>query len=83
KRRLSAFAAQRFSIDQSQIHFSDSSVHAGDTTLSFAKLVELAYLARVQLSATGFYRTPKIHYNRKTAKGRPLYYYAYGAAVSE
>jgi len=37
----------------------------------------------VQLSATGFYRTPKIHYNHKAAKGRPFYYFAYGAAVSE
>jgi len=45
--------------------------------------VELAYLARVQLSATGFYRTPKIHYSRKKARGRPFYYFAYGAAVSE
>lgn len=83
KRRLSAFAARHFAVDEGQIRFNDSSVHAGDTTLSFAKLVELAYLARVQLSATGFYRTPKIHYNRKTAKGRPFYYFAYGAAVSE
>ena len=51
--------------------------------LAFAELVELAYLGRVQLSATGFYRTPKIHYDRDTASGRPFYYFAYGAAVSE
>jgi xanthine dehydrogenase large subunit len=42
-----------------------------------------AHLARVQLSATGFYRTPKIHYDRKTGTGRPFYYFAYGAAVAE
>ena len=42
-----------------------------------------AYLARVSLSATGFYRTPKIHYDRATASGRPFLYFAYGAAVSE
>ena len=42
-----------------------------------------AYLARVSLSATGFYRTPKIWYDRETARGRPFLYFAYGAAVSE
>ncbi len=83
KRRLCAFAAQHFAIDPQEIRFSDARVYAGQNTLTFADLVELAYLARVQLSATGFYRTPKIHYNHKAAKGRPFYYFAYGAAVSE
>jgi xanthine dehydrogenase large subunit len=40
-------------------------------------------MARVHLSATGFYKTPKIHWDRATGKGRPFYYFAYGAAVSE
>ena len=31
----------------------------------------------------GFYRTPKIHCDRETLRGRPFYYFAYGAAVSE
>ena len=43
----------------------------------------MAYMARVPLSATGFYATPKIHYDRKTLTGRPFFYFAYGAAVSE
>ena len=47
------------------------------------ELVRLAYLARVQLWASGFYKTPKIHYDPKTLKGRPFFYFAYGAAVSE
>ena len=51
--------------------------------LSFPQAVEQAYMARVSLSATGFYATPKIHWNREEAKGRPFYYCAYGAAVSE
>ena len=42
-----------------------------------------AYLNRVQLSATGFYRTPKIHWDPTTVTGRPFYYFAYGAAVTE
>ena len=51
--------------------------------MSFAKLARLAHQHRVQLSATGFYRTPKIWYDRARARGRPFYYFAYGAAVSE
>ena len=53
------------------------------TRLSFAELARAAYLARVPLSATGFYATPKIHYDRAAHRGRPFFYFAYGAAVSE
>jgi hypothetical protein len=49
----------------------------------FAELVAEAYRARVQLSAAGFYKTPKIHWDRAAGKGRPFYYFAYGAACSE
>jgi len=83
KQRLISFVAHHFDVDAQSVQFVDGTVIAGDQQLPFAELVELAYLARVQLSATGFYRTPKIHYNRKKARGRPFYYFAYGAAVSE
>jgi len=83
KQRLTAFASDRFSTEASEISFSAGRVQIGGQSMSFADLVEQAYMARVQLSATGFYRTPKIHYDRKAAKGRPFYYFAYGAAVSE
>ena len=49
----------------------------------FTELVRRAYFERVSLSATGFYRTPDIHYDRASHQGRPFYYYAYGAAASE
>jgi xanthine dehydrogenase large subunit len=58
-------------------------VSVGDKTIAFAELVRLAYFARVSLSATGFYKTPKIGYDRKTWTGMPFYYFCYGAAVSE
>jgi xanthine dehydrogenase large subunit len=50
---------------------------------SFAQLVRAAYQARVQLSATGYWRTPEIYFDRDAFKGEPFYYFAYGAAVSE
>jgi xanthine dehydrogenase large subunit len=81
--RLAAFAARKFDCDQGVVEFADGMVTAAGKTLSFAELARSAYFARVQLSATGFYATPKIHYDRKTLSGRPFFYFAYGAAVSE
>jgi len=49
----------------------------------FADFVQQAYMGRVPLSSTGFYKTPKIHYDRASGQGRPFYYYANGASVSE
>ena len=49
----------------------------------FAELLQRAYFARTSLSATGFYRTPEIHYDRNAGRGRPFHYFAVGAAVSE
>ena len=54
-----------------------------ERVLTFAAVVEAAYRQRLPLFASGFYRTPEIHYDPKTCQGRPFYYFAYGAAVSE
>lgn len=54
-----------------------------EVVVPFADFVQQAYMGRVPLSSTGFYKTPKIHYDRNTGKGRPFYYYANGASVSE
>lgn len=51
--------------------------------LPFATVVERAYMKQVPLSASGFYRTPGIGYDRTKGRGRPFYYFAYGAAVTE
>jgi xanthine dehydrogenase large subunit len=56
---------------------------AEGSKLSFAEVVETAYKQRIQLFAHGYYRTPEIHFDPKTATGKPFHYYAYGAAVSE
>jgi xanthine dehydrogenase large subunit len=83
KDRLTDFAARHFQVARSDVEFRPHRIRAGDQEISFDALVKLAYLDRVQLSATGFYKTPKIHYDRTTSTGRPFYYFAYGAAVSE
>jgi len=82
--RLAGFAAERFGVAPEAVRFADDQVEIGEATrMGFPELVKLAYYARVQLWAGGFYRTPKIHYDPKTLKGRPFFYFAYGAAVSE
>lgn len=83
KKRLLKFAARKFSIAPADIRFINNHVKAGGFEISFAKLAEQAWLGRISLSATGFYRTPKIHYDPQTSSGRPFLYFAYGAAVSE
>ncbi|WP_424992515.1 xanthine dehydrogenase molybdopterin binding subunit [Oceaniradius stylonematis] len=83
KERLTAFAAERWQTDKSQVRFIANNVRIGGETVPFADLVREAYMARIHLSAAGFYKTPKIHWDRASCKGRPFYYYAYGAACSE
>jgi xanthine dehydrogenase large subunit len=83
KERLTAFAAKEFKCAPGAVVFGPDGVTAGDTKLSFTELVRRAYFDRVSLSATGYYRTPDIHYDRANHHGRPFYYYAYGAACSE
>ncbi|TFG40497.1 MAG: xanthine dehydrogenase molybdopterin binding subunit, partial [Chromatiales bacterium] len=81
--RLSEFAARHFSVAEAEVEFIDNRVFAGDKSLTFPELVQLAWADRVPLSATGFYKTPKINYDRTTFSGRPFFYFAYGAAVTE
>jgi xanthine dehydrogenase large subunit len=71
----------------SQVRFEADEVHIGGpgatVTVGFADLAMQAYMARIQLWSDGFYATPKLHWNRDTLQGRPFFYFAYGAAVSE
>lgn len=83
KQRLVAFAAERWQEAPEAIAFLPGRVRIGAHEIAFVELVKAAYMARVQLSATGFYATPKIHWDRKAGRGHPFYYFAYGAAASE
>lgn len=83
KHRLTEFAATHFDVDESRVRFIDAHVEIGKERISFARLIELAYLDRVSLSATGFFRTPEIHFDQQAFQGKPFLYFAYGAAVSE
>ncbi|MFN2476656.1 MAG: xanthine dehydrogenase molybdopterin binding subunit [Chthoniobacterales bacterium] len=54
-----------------------------DVQIPIAELLQRAYFERTSLSATGFYKTPDINYDREAGHGRPFHYFAVGAAVSE
>ena len=81
--RLTEVAARHFSVSEADIEFRNNVVYAGEKSISFTGLVQLAWAQRVSLSATGFYKTPRIHYDRETFSGRPFFYFAFGAAVTE
>lgn len=51
--------------------------------LTFREVVQQAYQERVSLSATGYYATPGIRWDRAAGRGRPFHYFANGAAVTE
>ncbi len=81
--RLVAFMAKREGCAAEAVAFADGHVHTPGKSVPFAEVVHAAYLARISLSASGYYATPKIHWDRERAHGRPFYYFAYGAAVTE
>ena len=83
KARLVEFAAVKWGCDETEVVFTPVGLRAGAELIPFDVLCRQAHLGRVSLSATGFYATPKIHYDRATHTGRPFYYFAYGAACSE
>jgi len=81
--RLTRFASETYSVPEAEVSFKEGQVSVGPHQMAFAELVQQAYRARVSLSSTGYYRTPKIEYDKNTLRGRPFFYFAYGAAVSE
>lgn len=83
KDRLIDFASRHFQVGAEEVDFRNGHVKVRDRLLTFEELIQLAYVGQVSLSSTGYYRTPKIHYDRDQARGRPFYYYAFGAACSE
>ena len=81
--RLAAFLSARLGCAPGAVAFEAGRVRAPGHEGSFADLVQAAYLARISLSATGFYATPKISWDRLAGRGRPFLYFAYGAALTE
>jgi len=83
KQNMSEFALEHFDLSIGELKFQDSCVLLGKKKITFDDFVSLSYLNRVELFSNGFYKTPKIYFDAIKQKGRPFYYYSYGACVSE
>ena len=83
KARMAEVAAAHFGVPQSDIVFNANRIYAGNRSISFPELAQMSWEQRVSLSSTGYYKTPKIHWDFATSSGRPFYYFTYGAAAAE
>lgn len=81
--RIADHLAERYQTTADQVRFADGQVHIGEEVISFAQAAASAYENRVSLSSTGYYKTPEIEWDRIKGRGRPFFYFAYGAAVTE
>jgi xanthine dehydrogenase molybdopterin-binding subunit B len=85
RERLAGVAAQMLETTVEQVEFvrGEARVRGAATGVPFAQVCAKAYLDRVSLAATGFYKTPGIQWDWRTSTGRPFHYFACGAAVAE
>jgi xanthine dehydrogenase large subunit len=81
--RIAGVVAPELQAEPAQLVFEDGMVRAGAAAMPFEEAVQKTYMARVSLSATGFYKTPKIEWDRIAGRGRPFFYFAYGVACAE
>jgi len=81
--RMAAFIAEKYQVPVDSVRFEGGMVKLAGESFEFARVAAWAYQARVSLSSTGFYATPKISWDRVKGQGRPFLYFAYGAAVTE
>ena len=84
KSNLSKFIKKKYKIfSKIEPLYKNGNIYVGNRIFNFEEIIKDAYLNRISLSSSGFYSTPKINFNKKTFKGRPFYYFCYGAAVTE
>jgi xanthine dehydrogenase large subunit len=81
--RMAAFIAEKHGVAASSVLFEDGRVKVAGEDFDFAQVAAWAYQARISLSSTGYYATPKINWDAASGRGRPFLYFAYGAALVE
>ena len=81
--RMAEFLAGKYGVDPASVRFQDGEVLVAGERHGFAQVAQWVWQARISLSSTGFYATPKITWDRVRGQGRPFLYFAYGAAVTE
>ncbi len=81
--RIATLVAERHQAKAAEVRFEDERVHVGGESYAWDEAVRLAYENRVSLSSTGYYKTPKVEWDRIAGRGRPFFYFAQGVAVTE
>ena len=83
RQRMAAFAAESWGLAADQVEFREGRVVGGNNAMTFGELAKACRLNRVGLSAAGYYKTPDISWDRANVKGKPFFYFAYGACCAE
>ncbi len=84
KLNLNNFIKTKYNIfSKIELVYKNENIYIGNRSFNFKKIIQEAYLNRISLSSSGFYSTPKINFDKKKFKGRPFYYFCYGAAATE
>jgi len=83
KQNLASFVQRKYKVKNRDAIYENGLVKFKGKSFKFNSLIKEAYLNRIALSSSGFYATPKIHFDKKAFLGRPFLYFCYGAAVSE
>jgi xanthine dehydrogenase large subunit len=81
--RMAEVAGSLWGVEPEAVTFRDGRAFSGNFSIAFGELAKTCRLNRVQLSAAGYYKTPEIHWDRANAKGKPFFYFAFGAACAE
>jgi len=81
--RMAEAAAALWGVPADEVAFAEGSVRAGNHAMEFGELAQHCWAQRISLSATGFYKTPDIHWDARTMRGQPFFYFSYGAAFAE
>ncbi len=84
KSNLNNFIKKKYNIfSKIEPVYKNENIYFGNRSFEFKEIIQEAYLNRISLSSSGFYSTPKINFDKQKFKGRPFYYFCYGAAVTE
>ncbi|MCB5409938.1 xanthine dehydrogenase molybdopterin binding subunit [Pseudogemmobacter faecipullorum] len=83
RQRLAGFMADKHGVAPEAVRFEDGMVRVAGESHPLSRVATWAWQARISLSSTGYYATPKITWDRVQGQGRPFLYFAYGAAVTE
>jgi xanthine dehydrogenase large subunit len=83
KQNLASYVKRKYKVKNGKAVYENGLIKFKGKSFRFNSLIKEAYLNRISLSSSGFYATPKIHFDKNTFLGRPFLYFCYGAAVSE